>query len=270
MDINVLAKRVASVLDPKTEAAVVEAQLKIAKQYTLDLICRQMTASLQGRPEPLLDVPAPLEGCEVAKPEFQRDVLFDFGENYVTTYDIVTLRAALEADGNFSERLKRSHASSPLSYVELSPKDFHTIGGTHTSDGIQFPLTSAGGHVVFGPYIRIPTGSYEATFLFKTSSEASNTPAAIEIVTEGGKVLVARNAKLSVSSLVMKFSVDADSEIVEFRIKQGGVLAVPVVFVGLRLARDGQISQLVAPSYYVDVRPNVGLVWQACTSQKGA
>ncbi|KAK0331357.1 hypothetical protein LTR94_029268, partial [Friedmanniomyces endolithicus] len=128
MDINVLAKRVASVLDPEIETAIVETQLKIAKQYTLDLICRQMMASLQGQPEPLLDVPAPLEGREVAKPEFQRDVLFDFGENYVTTYDIVTIRAALEADGALSERLKSSHASSPLPYVELSPKDFHTIG----------------------------------------------------------------------------------------------------------------------------------------------
>jgi len=261
MDINLLAKRVASVLDPKTEAAVVETQLKIAQQYTLDLICRQMMASLQGQPEPLLDVPAPLEGREVAKPEFQRDVLFDFGENYVTTYDIVTLRAALEADGNLSERLKSSHASSPLSYVELSSKDFHTIGGTHTSEGIQFPLINAGGHVVFGPYIRIPTGNYEATFLFKTSTEASNTPAAIEIVAEGGKVLVARSVKLSESSLMMKFSVEAEAEIVEFRIKQGGVLAVPVVFVGLRLARDGQIAQLVAPSYYMDVRPNGGLLY---------
>lgn len=261
MDTNVLAKRVASVLDPKTEASIVETQLEIAKQYTLDLISRQMMAGLQGQAGPLLDVPAPLEGREVAKPTFEREPLFDFGENYVTTYDIAALRAALEADGNLSERLQSSYASSPLSYVELSPKDFRTIGGTYTPEGIQFPLTKAGGHAVYGPYVRIPNGDYEATFLFKTSSEASNTSASVDVVADGGKVLVARRIKLNESAVVMKFSIRAESDIIEFRVGQEGNLAGPVVFTGLRLARDGQIAQLVAPSYYTNVRPNGGLLY---------
>ena len=106
-----------------------------------------------------------------------------------------------------------------------------------------FVLKAADGHLVFGPYLWYPAGSYEATFNLAVTGVAPGTTnkLVIDIVDKADRYLAQRGLSSvpSVTESTLQFVVDRSELFLAFRVFATGFPGGELRFGGVKLRSHG-------------------------------
>jgi lipopolysaccharide biosynthesis glycosyltransferase len=136
-------------------------------------------------------------------------------------------------------RPERTDAGAALVSVEV----LSTIGGRRDGETLVFDLKASDGHLVFGPYLWYPAGSYEATFNLAVTHVAPDptNKLLIDIVDNTGRYLARRDLSLisSGTESTLQFVVDRSELFLAFRVFAKGFAGGDLRFGGVKLRTHG-------------------------------
>ena len=215
--------------------AVEKIQAQILTTYTAQVVMQQIDQAILGvgghwqyaQPnENVMQNSLRLQISDLKKinpmPKNIGDVSMDFGQNYVTLYDIEAYDALLAVDNRIAllPDIKGAQDSVTFSFREfISPR------GAKMENGLTFSASEQSSwHVVYGPYAVFVRGYFSAEFEIETEQSGDGSvEVEFDIAEEGlgtiaAKVISARLLKSS-TCVQLLFPISRDNLIVEFRIR---------------------------------------------------
>jgi lipopolysaccharide biosynthesis glycosyltransferase len=166
----------------------------------------------------------------------KRDILAH-AEKYRSFTDAAQASVSIARD--LDRRPERTDADTAL----VSVDNLRHRGGVSDGESLMFHLKAADGHVVFGPYLWYPAGTYEATFKLAVTRVAPDTTnkLVIDIVDEAERCLAQRDLSPipSATESTLQFTVDRNELFLAFRIFATGFSGGELRFGGVKLRPGG-------------------------------
>ncbi|PNU05156.1 hypothetical protein A8V01_04405 [Novosphingobium guangzhouense] len=226
--------------DEAVRARVLSIQASILRTYTRQVIMDQLAAALDGaRGHWTGNAACPdanaLEDAEIVRSRVNDEVRHgywpepgfeqiprEFGENYVTLYDVESYEAMLTSDHGLAGLPDQKSRDD---FVSISHREFMSPNGKRLEEGITFAAQQAPGriHLIYGPYARFPRGFFSVDF--EIEAEQSGDPGVVlelEAAAEGEEPVASRAVTVvqirSEGGLRLLFPVGLEHTIMEFRI----------------------------------------------------
>jgi lipopolysaccharide biosynthesis glycosyltransferase len=150
---------------------------------------------------------------------------------------------AAQASQSIARDLDRQLEGTDATAALVSVDVLSHRGGVRDGETLVFDLKSADGHLVFGPYLWYPAGSYEATFNLVVMSVAAGPTnnLVIDIVDDTDRYLAQRGLSSvpSVTESTLQFVVDRSELFLAFRVFATGFPRGELRFGGLKLRPHG-------------------------------
>lgn len=236
IDLPGAAAAVSLLADQLVRSDLAAIQQDILGIYTAETIAEQIEAALNGGngqwPYPDIAKTARQEAI-VERLRETRDALpapsafppcpMDYGENYVTLYDLESYEALLQADHGIAHLPDQPAAPD---HAWFSFREFVAPAGRKLEEGLLVSGSHEGptSYAVYGPYAKFIRGYFAAEFEIEV--EQAGDPQVefeLDVAIEGGGVVasaVRTAAMLRVeSSTQLLFPVPNDNSVVEFRMK---------------------------------------------------
>jgi lipopolysaccharide biosynthesis glycosyltransferase len=172
------------------------------------------------------------------KPRLSKQDILAHAKKYRSFRDAAQASASIARD--LDRRLERTEAPTALISVDaLSHR-----GGVRDSETLMFDLEAADGHLVVGPYLWYPPGTYEATFNLAVTRVAPDTTSKlmIDIVDDTDRYLAQRDLSPipSATESTLQFTVDRSELFLAFRTFATGFSGGELRFGGVKLRRTGR------------------------------
>jgi hypothetical protein len=255
-DLNMFASAVISLQDEAVYRAVLHAQERVLGIYTVDIIDAQLRSALgannnsqtlqisstlhpalRGEAE-IAEVMTSLMAFAAANPGTKATTDRDSGYNLFSRYDVKTLRILID-------RVNRLRFSA-LENFEVGGKfliggdEFRSHVGKCDGTVMLFPFGDySGGHLIFGPYIALPSANYTVEFdILAVVPQGGQ----VEFDVSGRKRGVLAKKKVNLQNLneampAVRFTNNDEHDEVEFRVEFKGGFVGEVVFKGIMLSR---------------------------------
>ena len=150
------------------------------------------------------------------KPQLYRHDIIGHAEKFRSFADAAQASKSIARD--LDRRPERTDADAALVAIDI----MSTLGGVRDGETLIFDLKAADGHLVFGPYMWYPAGSYEATFNLSVTRVApdSTSKLVIDIVDDTDRCLAQRDLSSIPSSTesTLQFVVDRSELFLAFRV----------------------------------------------------
>jgi glycosyltransferase involved in cell wall biosynthesis len=255
-DLNMFASAVISLRDEEVYRAVLHAQDRVLGIYTADIIDAQLRSALGGshnsqhlqisaihhpalRGEPeIAEVMTSLMASAAANPGTKAETDRDSGYNLFSRYDVKTFRMLID-------RINRLRLAA-LENFEFAGKflvagdEFRSRVGKCDGSVMLFPYGNyPRGHLIFGPYIALPSGNYTVEFdILAVVPQGGQ----VEFDVSGRKRGVLAKKKVDLQNLnqampAIRFTNNDEHDEVEFRVEFKGDFVGEVVFKGIMLSR---------------------------------
>jgi hypothetical protein len=202
-----------------------------AESAALPLLVRTYLESCDRRGLTKLQSPGVL--LSTGKPRLSKGAILAHAEKYQSFPETVQASESIARD--LDRQPEKTDAAGALVPVDV----LSHRGGVRDGAALVFDLRTADGHLVVGPYLWYPAGSYEATFNLAVTSvtpEPTN-KLVIDIVDDGGRYLARRDLSsiLPVTERTLHFMVDRNELFLAFRVFATGFPSGDLRFGGVRL-----------------------------------
>jgi len=228
LDYGIFANAINSLRYPEMLERVLRYQRQhILPEYTKDVVQAQLLRSIAAAHADHLPGPD-----TVGNGELSQDVPFEISNNYMTQYDLSSYEA-LTNEGHVGEwecqKLASNLFSTPKGQVRTTPYRCTSI--------------VSGQHVVFGPFLALPAGSYRIIFDVTYRDSKITAGSGFRFDAFAKDSLVSEKMPSEVLSIgegcVLEFTLESAVGALEFRIKPYGfpdVNAGELTFWGVRLS----------------------------------
>ena len=213
----------------------------ILPEYTREVVLSQLVRAVtvaQGA-ETHADTPQKPAG---------RRIPFEISGNYVTQYDLGSYGAFI-SDGLIGEWQSQV----------FSPKMFSNLQGAVRTAPHRLQTIDCGSHLIFGPYITLPAGSYKAVFEVSLDAPAYPKGAGVRFDVFCRRAMAMEEVPAEVLAIgegcVLEFKLEQPADCVEFRIQAYAFpeeFRAAFTFWGIRLL-DAAEHHVVSSRYKTDL-----------------